>query len=338
MTSKYIVEYIWIGGHDNDLRSKCKTLDKYPRTVKDIPIWNYDGSSTDQSDTKDSEIILHPVKMYDDPFRKLDHKLVLCEARLPDGSPAKNNNRSYASDIYNNKKVKRERPWFGLEQEYVLFENNGTTPLGWPEVGSPNAQGLYYCGIGNGVVGRYIMNEHYDACLYAGINISGTNAEVMKGQWEYQIGPSTLLDAGDDMWMSRYILYRICENYDKVVSFHPKPVKGEWNGSGCHVNFSTRSMRHGKSGIFTDVIEKLENNHEEHMKIYGKHNENRMTGDCETSDFEKFTWGIGSRNTSIRIPLQTHKNGKGYIEDRRPGANIDPYLVTSKITHTVLLH
>ena len=334
-----IAEYVWIGGSGDDLRSKSKTLNYYPNNVSDLPIWNYDGSSTGQAPGGDSEVMLHPVAMFNDPFRGKEHKLVMCEAILPDGTPAKKNNRAYARSVFETEEVSKEKTWYGLEQEYVLFETDGKTPLGWPQNGFPGPQGPYYCGVGYGkAVGRDIMEEHYKACIHAGIKISGTNAEVMKGQWEYQIGPCEGLECGDHMWMSRYLLYRICEKNNVIVNLDPKPIEGDWNGSGCHANFSTLSMRNGVENSIETAVYNLSKAHGEHIKVYGDGNERRMTGKHETSSINEFSYGVANRGCSIRIPRETAKNKRGYIEDRRPASNIDPYLVSAKIAETVLLN
>jgi glutamine synthetase len=334
-----VAEYIWIGGKGDDIRSKSRTLDFYPDNVCDLPIWNYDGSSTGQAPGSDSEVMLHPVAIFNDPFRKGEHILVMCEAILPNGKPANKNNRAYARNIFENKLVKNEQTWYGLEQEYTLFETDGKTPLGWPNNGFPGPQGPYYCSVGYGnAVGRHIMDEHYITCLDAGVKISGTNAEVMKGQWEYQIGPCEGLDCGDHMWISRYLLYRVCEYNNVVVSFDPKPIEGDWNGSGCHTNFSTLSMRNGVTNSIENAVYNLSQTHDEHIKVYGDGNDRRMTGLHETSNINDFSYGVANRGCSIRIPRDTAKNKRGYIEDRRPASNIDPYLVSAKIAETVLLN
>ena len=128
-----------------------------------------------------------------------------------------------------------EEVWFGLEQEFTLFNLDERTPLGWPEGGMPSRpQGPYYCSVGpENSFGRAITDAHYKACLYAGIEISGTNGEVMPGQQEYQVGPCVGIDAGDQLVMSRYILQRVCEDFQVYCTLHPKPiVEGDWNGAG----------------------------------------------------------------------------------------------------------
>jgi len=332
--------YIWIGGSGMDIRSKTKTLPGIAKSIEDIPGWNYDGSSTNQAPGDDSEVYLQPVALYRDPFRRGDNILVLCECLHPiTKKPIDSNTRSRAQLIFEDETVKQEKPWYGIEQEYTLFEADGVTPLGWPQFGYPGPQGPYYCGNGSRrAYGRQIVEAHYRCCLYCGINISGINAEVMAGQWEYQIGPCEGIESGDSVWLSRFLLERISEYFQVVVSFHPKPIKGDWNGAGCHTNYSTLSMRNegGYDAIIT-AIEKLGKRHEEHIAVYGLHNDERMTGHHETADIRKFSYGVANRGASVRIPNLAKIEKKGYFEDRRPASNMDPYVVTSMIAQTTIL-
>ena len=226
-------------------------------------------------------------------------------------------------------------PWFGIEQEYTFFR--GRSPLGWPEGGYPAPQGPFYCGVGaDEVFGREIVEEHMAAWLHAGITLSGINAEVMPGQWEFQIGPEGALKVGDQVWLARWLLYRIAEDYGVSATLHPKPVKGDWNGAGAHTNFSTKAMRSdGGIDVIIEACEKLSKKHDEHIAVYGAHNEERLTGLHETCSIKEFRYGVSDRGASIRIPMATHKNGKGYLEDRRPSANMDPYKVCTKLIETV---
>lgn len=297
-------------------------------------MWNFDGSSTGQAPGHDSEVLLQPVAIFADPFRGGDNILVLCECVAPSMEPIPSNSRRGAKDIFD--KALDEKPWFGIEQEYTLFEKDGRTPLGWPSGGYPGPQGPYYCSAGTDCsFGRSVMEAHYEACLHAGVAISGINAEVMPGQWEYQVGPCVGIDSGDHLWMSRYLLIRVCEAQGINVSFDPKPMPGDWNGAGCHTNYSTEKMRQD-GGWFEIVtaIEKLEKKHMDHIQVYGTGNERRLTGAHETAPIEKFSFGIANRGASVRIPRQAEADGKGYFEDRRPASNMDPYVVTSKIFHT----
>jgi len=226
--------------------------------------------------------------------------------------------------------------WFGLEQEYTLFKLDKVTPLGWPAGGYPGPQGPYYCGSGaDRSYGREISEAHYKACLYAGLEISGTNAEVMPGQWEYQIGPCTGIAAGDQMMVSRYILQRVCEDFGVYCTLDPKPISGDWNGAGCHTNFSTEKMRKaGGLAVIEQAIRRLGAKHEEHIAAYGEGNERRLTGKYETADINTFSYGVANRGCSIRIPRATDAEGCGYLEDRRPSSNCDPYVVTAKVFQT----
>lgn len=335
-----MAEYIWIGGNGGDIRGKTKTLSKKPASVADLPVWNYDGSSTNQAPGKDSEVYLKPVAIYPDPFRRGDNIIVLCETCLPDEklTPIPTNTRSAAKKLFD--EAPEEEPWFGIEQEYTLFYQDKTTPFGWPAGGYPGPQGPYYCGAGTeNSFGRRIVESHYKACLYSGVKISGVNAEVMAGQWEYQVGPCVGIESGDMLILSRYLMQRVCEDFGVVVSFDPKPVAGDWNGAGCHTNYSTKAMREdGGYAVIIEAVERLGKKHLEHIQCYGTGNERRLTGAHETAPITKFSYGVAHRGASVRIPRTAKADGKGYFEDRRPASNIDPYVVTSKIFSTCTLN
>jgi len=332
-----LAEYIWIGGSGSDLRCKTRTLDFKPTDLSQLPYWNFDGSSTGQAPGNDSEVILKPVAIYPDPFRRGDNILVLCECLLPNGEPHPTNTRYKCSEIM--ELAKNERPWFGLEQEYAFFDIDGITPLGWPKDGYPAPQGPYYCAIGpENSYGRYIVEAHYRCCLYSGIKIAGINAEVMPSQWEFQIGPCEGIEGGDQLWVARYLLIRVCEDFGVRVTFDPKPKSGNWNGTGCHTNFSTEKMRNdGGLKEILKSVQKLGKYHLQHMQVYGEGNERRMTGTHETSSYNSFSYGIAHRGASIRIPRVTETEGKGYFEDRRPAGNMDPYKVTGRLVETICL-
>lgn len=295
------------------------------------------GSSTGQAPGHDSEVLLRPVRIFPDPFRGGANILVLCDCLAPDMTPIPSNTRAGADAAFN--KALGEIPWFGLEQEYTLFNKDKKTPLGWPKSGYPGAQGPYYCSAGaENAFGRAVVEAHYRACMYAGVIISGINAEVLPGQWEYQVGPCVGIESGDHCWMARFIMYRVCEDFGVVVSFDPKPIPGDWNGSGCHTNFSTEAMRN--DGGYTAIIaaiEKLGKKHKEHIELYGEGNARRLTGAHETANINTFAYGVANRGASIRIPRDAERMKKGYFEDRRPAANCDPYVVTAKIFDTTCL-
>merc|ERR550514_2248043 len=263
--------------------------------------------------------------------------MVLCDCLDPKMTPIPTNTRAAAAELFS--RDLGSEPWFGIEQEYTLFEPDGVTPLGWPVGGEPKPQGPYYCSAGYDVsYGRNVMETHYRVCLAAGLDISGTNAEVMPGQWEYQIGPCTGIASGDEMWMSRFLMIRVCELLGVNISFDPKPIPGDWNGAGCHTNFSTKPMREaGGFKKIIEAIEKLGKKHEEHIKAYGEGNERRLTGAHETAPIDKFNYGVANRGASIRIPRTSEDDGCGYFEDRRPASNMCPYVVTGKIFKTTVL-
>ena len=332
---KIRVEYIWTDGHlpTAKLRSKTKIVDGPIKDVSELPEWGFDGSSTEQAEGDFSDCLLRPVRLALDPMRGGDNLLVMCEVFNADGTVHVSNARAALRELA--EKHVNEEAWFGIEQEYTLFD--GIKPLGWPDNGFPAPQGGYYCGVGSDeVYGRDIVEDHMEACMLAGIEMSGINAEVMPGQWEFQIGPLGPLEVADEVWLARWLLYRIGEDYGVSATLHPKPVKGDWNGAGAHTNFSTKAMREpGGLAVIEDACEKLAKTHEKHIVQYGAHNEERLTGLHETCSMQDFKYGVSDRGASIRIPMQTANDGYGYLEDRRPSANMDPYKVCAALMETI---
>ena len=328
-------EYIWIDGNmpTAKLRSKTKIIEGEVNSISDLPEWGFDGSSTQQAEGHFSDCLLRPVSFLPDPLRGGNDILVMCEVFNADGTVHKSNNRAKLRELA--EMYKNEDCWFGIEQEYTFFD--GIKPLGWPDNGFPAPQGGYYCGVGSDeVFGRDIVEDHMEACLMAGIRLSGINAEVMPGQWEFQVGPLGPLEVSDQLWIARWLLYRIGEDYEVSATLDPKPVKGDWNGAGAHTNFSTKSMREeGGIKVIEAACEKLKNKHKEHIDAYGADNEQRLTGLHETCSIEEFRYGVSDRGASIRIPMQTSNDGYGYLEDRRPSANMDPYIVCTMLIETV---
>jgi glutamine synthetase len=333
--AKITAEYIWIDGQKPTakLRSKTKIVDGPVKKLSDLPEWGHDGSSTYQASGHFSDLKLQPVYMMPDPLHRDEDVLVLCEVLNPDDSVHWSNTRAHLKEVA--EKYKSHESWFGIEQEYTFFEGN--QPLGWPDKGFPAPQGGYYCGVGvDEVFGREIVEAHAAACIRGGIQIAGTNAEVMPAQWEFQIGPLPPLEMGDEMWLARWLLYRIAEDFGVSATLYPKPVKGDWNGAGAHTNFSTKAMREdGGIDVIIEAMKKLEKRHDEHIAVYGAHNEERLTGIHETAPIHTFRYGISDRGASVRIPMATANHKKGYFEDRRPAANMDPYQVCAILIETV---
>lgn len=324
-------EYVWLDGYqpDANFRSKTKVIvmDQYNGELDPLPVWSFDGSSTLQAEGHSSDCLLKPVRVYEDHGRENAY-LVLCEVLNADGTPHASNTRHLVKD---NKDL-----WLGFEQEYVLMQNEA--PLGFPENGYPAPQGMYYCSVGDGnVTGRDFVEAHLNLCLKNGIRITGINAEVMLGQWEYQCFGKGAREAADDLMMSRYLLHRVSEEFNCSVSLHPKPVKGDWNGSGMHTNFSTAEMREeGGEAMMTAICDTLGKRHSEHINVYGSNNDQRLTGLHETQSIDKFSYGVSDRGASIRIPVSVPENEwKGYLEDRRPASNADPYRVVARLLETL---
>ena len=325
----YKLEYIWLDGYtpESNLRSKTKVLTSETEPeLESLPIWNFDGSSTNQAEGNYSDCLLKPVKIIRDPQRKNGY-LVLCEVLNPDMTPHSSNTRSSIKDNSN--------MWVGFEQEYFIYD--GELPLGHTK-STMKPQGEYYCGIGtDNVSGRNIVEHHLDVCLSAGLNLTGINAEVALGQWEFQVMGKGTLDSCDQLILCRYLLQRVAETYSVKIEYHPKPLQGDWNGSGLHTNFSNKQMREvGGKEYFDSILNVFELNHSKHIENYGSDNEYRLTGKHETQSIDKFSYGVSDRGSSIRIPQVTVNNGwKGYVEDRRPASNGDPYRIMKVISESV---
>jgi glutamine synthetase len=328
------LEYIWLDGYEPtpNLRSKMKivTFDGEP-TLDGVPVWNFDGSSTRQADGSSSDCFLQPVALFPDPGRA-NAMLVMCEVLNPDGTPHASNSRASIPDDPD--------AWFGFEQEYFLYRDG--RPLGFPADGFPGPQGEYYTGVGYknvGDVAREIVDTHIDLCLAAGIELEGVNAEVAKGQWEFQIFGKGSRRAADEVWIARYLLLRLCERYGVDINFHPKPlgVEHDWNGSGMHCNFSTKRMREvGGETYFAALMTAFDDRKDDHIAVYGPDNHMRLTGLHETAAIDEFTYGVANRGASIRSPWSVVQNGyRGYLEDRRPNSLGDPYCIAGRILETI---
>ena len=347
MSKFTLAEYIWLDGSvpTRFVRSKTRAVNLGAKPkIEDFPEWSFDGSSTQQATGDDSDCILQPVRYFNDPIRGEGNFLVLCEVNNPDGTPHESNSRAQLREVLDAGAAKQE-PWAGFEQEYTLFPEGRRTPLGWPDNGFPAPQGPYYCGVGaDEAFGRELAEAHAELCLEAGLMYYGLNAEVMPGQWEFQIGyrgddseDSGVLNMADQTWVARWLLHRVGEEFGIAATLDNKPVKGDWNGAGMHTNFSTKDTRDkskGKAAIDA-AVEALSKKHAEHIVVYGAGLADRLTGLHETCDINTFKVGDADRGCSIRIPKPVALKGYGYFEDRRPGANADPYLVVARLCATV---
>ena len=334
--AKHKLEYIWLDGYKptQSMRAKTKILDdkKFKGKLKDCPMWSFDGSSTQQAPGGSSDCLLKPVALYPDPDRR-NGWLVMCEVLNADGTPHPSNGRATITDDDNDF-------WFGFEQEYTLWNPETDRPVGFPAEGFPAPQGPYYCSVGTGnAVGREIVEEHLDICIDAGLNVEGINAEVMCGQWEFQCFAKGAKAAGDEIWIARFLLERTAEKYGVKINWHCKPVKGDWNGSGMHANFSNKKLRtSGKKADYDKICELFapKKRIKDAVAVYGADNEQRLTGLHETQSINKFSYGVSDRGASIRIPIAAVEAGwKGWLEDRRPASNADPYKVAANIINTV---
>lgn len=331
--AKAKLEYIWLDGSEptQALRSKTKIIKDFSGKLEDCPIWSFDGSSTNQAEGGSSDCLLKPVAIFTDPGRKNGY-LVMTEVLNADGTPHPTNGRALIDDDDNDF-------WFGFEQEYFLYDPETNLPLGFPANGYPAPQGPYYCSVGaHNAFGREIIEEHLDLALEAGLNVEGINAEVAAGQWEFQIFAKGAAEAGDQIWVGRYLIERTAEKYGVAVNWHPKPLGDtDWNGSGMHANFSNSVLRTcGSKEVYEKICEAFRPVVKEHIEVYGAYNDQRLTGKHETQSIDQFSYGISDRGASIRIPIATVDNGwKGWLEDRRPASNGDPYKIAARIIKTV---
>ncbi len=327
------LEYIWLDGYKptQSLRGKTKIVKDFGGTLEECPMWSFDGSSTEQAEGNSSDCLLKPVAIYPDPQRKNGY-IVMTEVLNADGSAHESNMRALIDDD-------DDDFWFGFEQEYFLWDTETNLPLGFPVGGYPAPQGPYYCSVGaKNAYGREIIEEHLDVCLEAGLNVEGINGEVAAGQWEFQCFSKGAASAGDEIWVARYFLERIGEKYGVAIEYHPKPLGAtDWNGSGMHANFSNTTLRTcGSKEVYEEICAKFGNTIDKHISVYGADNDKRLTGLHETQSIDKFSFGISDRGASIRIPIATVENGwKGWLEDRRPASNANPYGVAAAIINTV---
>lgn len=332
--AKIKLEYIWLDGYfpTQNMRSKTKVEEheNFKGTIEELGLWSFDGSSTKQASGGSSDCILKPVAIYPDPSR-INGYLVMTEVMNADGTPHISNGRATIEDDDNDF-------WFGFEQEYFIMDSKTQLPLGFPVGGYPGPQGMYYCSVGGkNTFGRSFVEEHANLCIDAGLNFEGINQEVASGQWEFQLFAKGAKKAGDEIWIARYLLDRLTEKYGWYIEYHPKPIKGDWNGSGMHANFSNTILRTcGSKEKYAEICEAFRPVTKEHIAVYGEFNDQRLTGDHETASINDFSWGVSDRGASIRIPIIAVEKGyKGWLEDRRPSSNGDPYKIAARIIKTV---
>ncbi|MBA87849.1 MAG: glutamine synthetase [Euryarchaeota archaeon] len=324
------LEYIWLDGGEptQSMRSKTMIRRDFTGTLEECPFWNFDGSSTNQAEGGSSDCVLKPVAIFPDPDRTSGY-LVMCEVLNADGTPHATNGRATIEED-------DDDFWFGFEQEYFLWDPETNLPYGFPRDQTP--QGQFYCSVGaKNAFGREVIEDHLDQCLEAGLNVEGINAEVAVGQWEYQIFAKGAKEAGDQIWVSRYLAERNAEKYGLHIDWHPKPLGAtDWNGSGMHANFSDSKMRNeGGEELMTKICEAFGKNIKKHIDVYGAYNDQRLTGLHETQSIHEFSYGVSDRGASIRIPVTTKDDGYvGRLEDRRPASNGDPYKIAAAIITT----
>jgi glutamine synthetase len=302
--TKYKLEYIWLDGYSPtpNLRGKTqiKTYDSFP-SVEELPLWGFDGSSTKQAEGHSSDCVLEPVRVFPDAAQ------TACWCFAGDDAGWR-----HAACLQQARHHSRRRGP-GSASSRNISSTNGR-PLGFPIASGP--QGPYYTGVGYrsiGSVARQIVEKHIDLCLDAGINIEGINAEVAKGQWEFQIFGKGSKKAADEMWMARYLMQRLTEKYGIDIEYHCKPLGDtDWNGSGMHANFSTTYMREvGGKDYFEKLMKAFELAREDHIAVYGPDNHKH-----ETAAITDFTYGVADRALRSRAAGFVKNDCRGLSEDR----------------------
>lgn len=343
---KVLAEYIWLGSTGSDLRSTTRLLDKKPSCVEELPIVDVDGSASGQATSDSCEIFLKPRKIFSDPFRKGDHILVLCDTFLPpllgdfeptdQLQPHPSNNRAPCEAV--SRKAAGSEPMFAVEQEYLVLDPATGQAIGWGGQGlAPHEQHLRgLCGPGwPGLSGapancRSFAEQHLAYCLHAGVKIAGMAAPHAYALLTYEVGPCLGVAMGDELWMSRYILLRLAQRHNVGVSWDPHHAPGEGGSLACRVKFSTAETRQPGIGMFAmqQQIANLEALHMQHMLAYGAGRARQLPGG--------FSCGVSNNTCTIMIPSKALIGRCGYYVDRRPGANMDPYLVTMLLVSSAL--
>lgn len=320
--NKVQATYIWIDATGENIRLKDRILNEIPKLIADIPKWSYAENPPYQTGSS-IEMMLYPRALYRNPFKPGKHDvIVMCDTYQPDGSPFHTNHR-HAMQTSVDKTIEQE-PIFGIEQKYTLLDEQGQ-PFIRPK--NELMEGTNYCGVGfNGIYARDLVESHALACLYAGIDFSGTNADEFPLQWRYKIGPSVGIQAADDLWVSRYILVRIAEEFGICVTL--KSIEGDRNQTRAHINYSTAAMRaDGGIKVIREAIKLLEHEHNEHLKVF----------DAHESKIDTFSWDVADRNVSVRVPESVAESEKELLKDRGPPSNMDPYVVCNALLTTSLL-
>lgn len=335
-----VVEYVWFI-HSNTLkggefRSKTRvlTLPTQQPVISQIPEWNFDGSSTGQATTEESEVLLKPYVLYRNPFQSGNNEYVtFCECFYPDWNPTEDNYRAVLREYMNDhREVWDAKFWFGFEQEFFI------RPAVGPWQAPTGPQGAYYCSVEGGANEKVqgYLQKALRLGLVMELELTGANLEVAPNQGEFQVRAEGA-QAADQLIAMRWVLATLLAKDGLVADYAPKPLGPEWNGSGLHTNISTEVMR--KEGGLAEIhrlLSVFERRHAEHMAAYGEGNRTRLTGIHETSSYDGFTVGVGSRVASIRIPTDVQKHGFGYFEDRRPAANADPYRITYEVMRSFI--
>jgi glutamine synthetase len=318
--NKIIADYVWIDS-GNDLRYKTKILPNGDYSIANIPEWSFDGMYTKQATNQNPILVLKPVQLYKNPF--YSGYTVLCEVHVRDDlgeRPHPSNSRL----VFLDKSVHLDyiQPQYKLTIEFYINVQDVQDSK------ETSRDSLIKNYAGFNVRFRNLIDTHLEYCLQAGIDISSTFHVGGTDQWSFSVGPTFGIKAIDDLVIGKYILKRLAERLGVGISFHPCPLGKDNRGSACLISYSTMQTRFpGGYNEIQRIINKLKLEHSSFISICGEDTHKRLTGEDGTSTISNFSHGVGTTNTSIRIPYNTFRNKRGCFEDRRPSANADLYKV-----------
>ena len=321
---KYLNQYVW-----SDKYGEPRVTTKLESDHDINKLLCFNGLNTGQSvDTNNSDIYIRPVQRYNNPLikrtKELEPSIFVCELMLDENKSHSSNER--------NRSIKVLENYEDVNMSFTLdfFVTKKNVPVAFLSNPPPSQQGIFYCGVGGDIaVGQECANDIFQNANRADLNVTQLSGGVAPSQWTIKLEGTAKVKLLDDLICLRYIIAKSAEKYGVTICFHPQLLKEEWNGSACLIEYSNDKMRTDKecNYIRNTVIKNLDKTHAEYVSKCGEDNNRRLIGTNNTSKNDEFTSAVGKYDCSVRIPKLTNVRGHGSIEDRRPGANMDPYVV-----------